>query len=258
MSSVLRRSSPHSSAATAGAAAAGSEISEAYAAAAQNVQCGRAAPSKGRPQLRQAPSLANIPRVGVEISSITSSDYSVVLLLILILIRVAVARVFRLHRLRQIPQCFEIRKHVIVLQHRQVLMICASSAAERRTIRWPRPKPHRRQQQHRRRKRDSRRWRKHRPPALLHRFCRHTRSHAHIKRPRRLDLRQFIQQSRHRAKLIHAQLARPARYRCVSISILSLSFNRPSTYARIRFSIRLQLITPSFFPGLLLLPEEPN
>ena len=47
---------------------------------------------------------------------------AVVLRLILVLIRVTVARVFRLHRLRQVRQCSEIRKHVIVFEHRQVLI----------------------------------------------------------------------------------------------------------------------------------------
>jgi len=42
---------------------------------------------------------------------------AVVLLLILVLIRIAVARVLGLHRLRQIRQCSEIRKHIKILQH---------------------------------------------------------------------------------------------------------------------------------------------
>jgi hypothetical protein len=47
---------------------------------------------------------------------------AVILRLVLVLIRVAVARVFRLHRLRQVRQCSEIRKHVIVFKHRQILI----------------------------------------------------------------------------------------------------------------------------------------
>src|SRR6266566_4822276 len=70
--------------------------------------------------------------------------------------------------------------------------------------------PYRRQEQHRSRKRHTRRWRKPRPPTLLHRLRGHSRVHAQIKRHRRLDHRQLIQQTAHRAKLIRAQPARRA------------------------------------------------
>src|SRR5262249_53183272 len=81
-------------------------------------------------------------------------------------------------------------------------------------LRWiaeARSNPHRRQQQHRCRKRHPRRRRQPRPPTLFHRLRRHTRAHPRIKRRRRLNHRQFIQQTRHRAKLIPTQPARRAR-----------------------------------------------
>src|SRR5271154_6838616 len=123
----------------------------------------------------------------------------------------------RLHRLRPILQRIKTAHHVVIVQHRQIthhLHIRFRPAQSRgrhsRNVRVP-AQPNRRQQQHRRRKRHARRRRKPRPPARLRRFRRYPRAHAHIKRRRRLDHRQFVQQPAHRAKFIHAQAARRAR-----------------------------------------------
>src|SRR5712664_4847125 len=109
-------------------------------------------------------------------------------------------------RLRQFRQRLEARDHIVVFEHGYVGLINL-----RRIGHGIPANPHRRQQQQRSRKRHSRRRRKPCPPALLRRFRCHACSHAQIKRLRWLDHRQFIQQRMHRAKFIHAQLARPAR-----------------------------------------------
>src|SRR5467141_2076550 len=128
-----------------------------------------------------------------------------------LLILVCVASLIGLHRLRQIRQRREIRQNIKILQHRQVLVYLLDFTRIQRRLRRPRAQPHHRQHQHRRRKRHSRRRREPRPPALRRRLRRHSRPHAHIKRRRRLDHRHLIQQHIHRAKFVHAQLARRAR-----------------------------------------------
>src|SRR5882724_3987233 len=115
-------------------------------------------------------------------------------------------RVVSRHRLWQFGQWLEARDHIVVFQHGYVGLINL-----RRIGHGIPANPHHRQRQHRSCKRHSRCRHKPCPPALLRRFCCHACSHAQIKRRRWLDHRQLIQQRMHRAKLIHAQLARPTR-----------------------------------------------
>src|SRR6266446_467607 len=152
------------------------------------------------PAPRSFPAPSAIPRIGVSLS------FSLHLLSL-----IRVDRFVRLHRLRQVAQRRKIRNHIIIFQHRHILVDLVDVSGTQRIVLRPRPNPHHGQQQHRSRKRHTRRRREPCPPALPRWFRRHARMHAQIKRCRWLDHRQFVQQSMHRAKFIHAQLAGRAR-----------------------------------------------
>src|SRR5207302_1390677 len=152
-----------------------------------------------------------------------------------------------LNRRRQFRQRLEVRKQVVILQHWNIFL---------RNLRWivrgVRRHPNRRQRQYRRSKRRARR-REPGPPDLLQRLRRHSRAHAHIKRRRRFDHRQLIQQTAHSAKFIHAQTARGAR-REVLFHLQPLAFLQAPVHVSQNFMFHPAAAHDFPFLAQLLLP----